>query len=523
MRGWSGATLLALAGCAAPTPEPAWVGVQAAPVPLIAAPRPPTPTATSAVSLAALSVEQAVLLALQNNQDLQVRSLSPVVAGTFERLERGAFDPEVFADAQYTKERASQTARATGQRFDVSGESSTVRLGVRQRLPTGTVVEAALGHQLDVSNRTPRQQQARLELTVTQALLRGFGPAVNLAAVDQAALEGEASLFELRGFVEALLASTELAYWAYVLATEEIAVYEGSVQLARQEEQDILQRVEVGVLPELELAAARAEVALRAQALIDAKSRREAARLSLVRLVRPDPGGDLAALVTAVSALEGAVSPLTDVTERCALAVRYRPDLGEARVRLRQGDLQTVVTRNGLLPRLDVFVALGKTGFDSRFGDAVGALGGPTYDVRAGLSLGYFLGHRAASAADVAARASARQAARAVENMAELVQLEVRLAANEVERARAQVQASAVTRDLQAEAVVAEKERFEVGSGTALQVARAQRDLLASQIAALRAVADYRAALVRLYQAEGTLLARRGVTVADAVTAPGPG
>ncbi|MCA9556617.1 MAG: hypothetical protein KC933_41725, partial [Myxococcales bacterium] len=54
----------------------------------------------------------------------------------------------------------------------------------------------------------------------------------------------------------------------------------------------------------------------------------------------------------------------------------------------------------------------------------------------------------------------------------------------------------------------------EVGAGTALQVARAQRDLLASQIAALRSVADYRSALVRLYQAEGTLLARRGITVA---------
>lgn len=504
----------ALAGCAAPLPAPDLVQARAAPVPLVEVTPTPAPTATVAVSLAALTVEQAVLLSLSNNRDLQVRSLTPVVAGTFQRIERGAFDPEVFADAVYDRERASQVARATGQRFDVSGESSSIRLGVRERLPTGTEVEAALAHTLDVSNRTPRQQQARLELTVTQALLRGLGPAVNLAAVRQAALEEEAGLYELRAFVEALIANTELAYWAYVLATEEISVYVGSVELARQEEQDILQRVDVGLLPELELAAARAEVALRAQALIDARSRREAARLSLVRLVRPDPGGALSNPVTAVSALEASTEPLDDVDERCQLGVLYRPDLAEARIRLRQGSLQTVVTRNGLLPRLDVFVALGKTGFDSRFGDAVGALGGPTYDVRAGLSLGYFLGHRAAAAADVAARASVRQAARAVENMAELVELEVRLAANEVERARAQVKASATTRDLQAEAVVAEKERFEVGAGTALQVARAQRDLLASQIAALRAVADHRSALVRLYQAEGTLLARRGITVA---------
>ena len=43
-----------------------------------------------------LSVEQAVMLAMETNRDLQVRRLGPVVAGTFEDIERGEYDPELF-------------------------------------------------------------------------------------------------------------------------------------------------------------------------------------------------------------------------------------------------------------------------------------------------------------------------------------------------------------------------------------------------------------------------------------------
>ena len=45
-----------------------------------------------------LSVEQALVLALRNNRDLLVQQLNPVIAGTFEQIERGKYYPEVFAE-----------------------------------------------------------------------------------------------------------------------------------------------------------------------------------------------------------------------------------------------------------------------------------------------------------------------------------------------------------------------------------------------------------------------------------------
>ncbi len=59
----------------------------------------------------------------------------------------------------------------------------------------------------------------------------------------------------------------------------------------------------------------------------------------------------------------------------------------------------------------------------------------------------------------------------------------------------------------------AEKERFDVGASTALDVALAQRDFLRSQINEIESIVNYRIALVKLYLAEGSLLDRRGITI----------
>ncbi len=52
-----------------------------------------------------------------------------------------------------------------------------------------------------------------------------------------------------------------------------------------------------------------------------------------------------------------------------------RPDLNQARLLIRRGELDVVRTRNGLLPRLDAFITYGKTGYARTFSDATGRAG----------------------------------------------------------------------------------------------------------------------------------------------------
>ncbi len=460
-----------------------------------------------------LSIEEAVVLALRNNRDLRVQQLTPVIVGTFEQIERGAFDPEVFAELAYGESTASEIDRGTGQQFSVDDNESSAIAGVRQRLPWGTEIELSIGQNRDNSNRAPEQQDARIGLTVTQQLLRGAGPAVNLARLEQAKLDTLATLYELRGFAEALLAEVETTYWGYVLEAERIAVFEQSLEVAQTQLEVIEKRVNVGALARTELAAPRAEVARREQALIDARSSLVAQRLRLLRLIDATPQDGLTRDIRVTTPPQFDPQPLAGLDEHILLARSARSDLSEARLRHEQDRLETIVTRNGVLPRLEVFAALGKTGYSDTFAGSFRELYDDTYDLTAGVRLSQFLDNDAADARNQAAYATRRQSAAAIHNLEQLVELDVRLAANELERARRQITATATTRSLQEEAVRAEQERFEVGASTTLQVAQAQRDLLETQLAEVEAVVAYRLALINLYLAEGSLLDRRGFVI----------
>lgn len=462
----------------------------------------------------ALSVEQAVLFALQQNRDLAVARFDPVITGAFEQIERGLFDPEAFAGASFAREESVETARATGGQFGVRGEDVALDAGVRQFFPTGTDVEVGVSQGRTSSNRAPEQQSLRGGITITQALLRGFGPAVNLASVRQAELETDISRSELRGFVESLLAETEVAYWRYLLAGRTIAIFERSLQVARQQSDQVSQRIEVGMLPRTEVAAARSEVALREQALIDARSELEAARLQLLRQMGA-PMFQTAPAFEPVSEPGTDGESLDDPAARLAIARRLRPELTEARLRLDQNRLETVRTRNGLLPRLDFFIALGKSGYADTFAGSFRDIDEGNYDVTLGASISQYIGRTTARGLHQAAVATRQQSAAALGNLEQLIDLDVHLAINDARRARDQIAATAVSRQLQEETARAEQERFDVGASTALLVAQAQRDLLAAQIAEVEALTNYRISLVRLYQAEGSLLERRGISIPD--------
>jgi outer membrane protein TolC len=478
-------------------PEPQW--------------RETTPLPLAEGGSIALSLEQAVFFSLQRNRELQVERYTPLITGTFEQIERGVFDAEFFSEIRYSEETASETSRSTEERFNSEGDDVEAVAGLRQQFPSGTDLEASAGYRRSTSNRTPEQQEIRLGLSVTQSLLRGFGAAVNLAAVRQTQLETQASLYEFRGFVEALLSEVEIAYWRYVLAAEGLTIFEQSLTIAEKQLSEVESQIEVGVIPRNSAAAARAEVARREQALLEGRSRHIERRLRLLRLLNVTDNKHFQLLVVPTSQPRMETPPLDDLDERLELALLLRPDLNEARLRQKRQSLEVVRTRNGLLPKLELFIDLGKTGYAESFSTAWSNIDEDNYDLLTGIEFSSYLGNRTAEARHLAARASRDQAGAAVENLKNMVQLDVRLAANETERTRQQIAASAVTREMEEQTLEAEQERFSVGDTTSLLVAQAQRDLLVSRLAEIEAIVEYRIALVNLFLAEGSLLERRGI------------
>jgi len=268
----------------------------------------------------------------------------------------------------------------------------------------------------------------------------------------------------------------------------------------------------VGKLAEAEMAAVQAEVALQRQGLIDARSSMESFRLRLLRLLNL-PGNNL--WNREIILLHGPTLPevnLGDVETHVSLALRMRPDLNQARLGIQQGDLEIARTKNGLLPVMELFVRLGKTGYAGSFSDSITDITGDNYDVSGGISFQYPFRNRVAKARQERALLRQDQAEKALDNLEQLAEVDVRGAYIEVNRAKEQIDASAATRKFQEEKLRIETEKFRVGRSTSFLVAQAQRDLLVSKINEVQAVANYLKALIGLYRQEGSLLERRGIS-----------
>ena len=459
-----------------------------------------------------VTVQGAILSALFHNRDLRVEILAPAITRTGESTERAAFDPVVGGTVSYERER-DRTAAANQGRFTAG---TTAEVFVEESLPTGTTIraEGSAGSEHSTAY-ADNFATARAGVTVTQALLRGLPIQANLARLHQARIETRISGYELRAFVETLVAEVEKNYWDYALSESQAAIVEESIRVAQQQLSETNERVKVGKISEAELAAAQAEVARRREELIDANSTRDKARLALLRLMNPPGSGLWERKVSLVDRLALPAERLDPVESHVKVALRMRPDLNQARLGVRQGNLELVRTKNGLLPKLDFFLTLGATGYAQSFGRAAQKVGGHHYDIAGGLTLEYPLSNRDARATHRRAVLNRRQLLRAVANLSQLVELDVRTGYIEVIRTREQVTATAATRRLREESLRAETEKFKVGKSTSFLVAQAQRDLLAGRLNEVEAVVGRLKALVELYRLEGSLLERR------ALAAPG--
>jgi outer membrane protein TolC len=448
-----------------------------------------------------IGLRDAVFMALERNPTVTIQRRTPDIAGTFASEERAGFDPTINVSGSRSRTKAQ---------LELTDRSS-LDLEVSTLLPTGTTISADAAMDGSVSNLYTDQYSGRMGVTITQALLQGFGVGPNLARLRKARIDIEISEAELKGVAEQLVADVERAYWELYLAAEEIHIQRRSLELANQQLEESLERVAVGKLPELELAAVRAEGSARQGGLIDAQSRYEQARLRFLFLLNPPDDLVWALVPMPVDQPIVAADSLDDVSVHEQLGVKYRPDLEQARLSLRKGRLELARTRNGLLPALDGFIRLGRTSYAQSFREATPEFDSPFYDVSGGLAFALPVPNRKARAQAMRAKWSREQLEWSLSNMTRLVQRDVRSAYIEVLRSRQQIEATRVTRELQESKLEAELEKFRVGKSTNFLVLQAQRDLTASHLDEARAQVFYLNALTNLYLMEGTLLDRRGI------------
>jgi outer membrane protein len=459
-----------------------------------------------------ITMEDAIVLALKNNRSLRIERLNPSIQQTFEDEVRAAFDPTFNGEADFSREKEQERAKNSPAVSDNTSNESNLAVGVSQFFSTGTDVNVDLSTKRDWSDDYRDQHASRVGLSVTQALLRGRGTDVNLADLRQAQLDTRASQYELHGFVEALVSQVKQAYWDYALAQRRIEIFQESLNLADQQLRETEEMIKVGKLAETEVTAAQAEIALRRRDLIDARSSLETTRLRLLRLLNLPGTEPLKLEVTLLSYPEIPKVKLDPVEAHVESALRLRSDLNQAQLGIQRNELDIVKTKNGLLPKMDFFITLGKTGYADSFSNSLSHVTEDYYDISSGIRFEYPFRNRESEARYRRSLIRRDQADNAMENLAQLVELDVRSAFIEVERAQEQISATAVSRGLQEEKLRIETEKFRVGRSTMFLVAQAQRDLVFSRIAEVEAVINYLKALIDFYRLEGTLLTRHNIS-----------
>jgi outer membrane protein TolC len=458
-----------------------------------------------------LTLEGSVRSALEANRSLVVERIGVDIAATAGDDALAPFD--LVADASLTAAAGAQSAGDgdTSRQKELRGA-----LTLGKYHPSGMQTDAALTTTVDDSSQL---EVTRVGVEITQPLGRGASREVNTIAVHQASIDLDLTRYELRGFIENIVEQVETAYWDHLLARRSQGIYETSLELARRQVTETEQRIRLGSLAAIELPAARAEEALRQQSLTDARSSVETTRLRLLRLVNP-PGG-LGRPVEIPEAPLPPVAPIPSVDELIQEALSHRPDMNQARLQVARGELEVRRTRDGLLPKLDFFVSLGKSGREDTIAETLD-LDGPDYDASAGLRWSYAQGERAANAAARRADLSERQSREALANLAQSIELEVRTALVECNRLAARIGSTASTRALLAEKALGEEQKFKVGRSTSFSVAQAQRDLLQGELDEVKASVSYLSSVTGLYRLTGMLLRMRGIEAPGAEAAPAP-
>ena len=468
-----------------------------------------------------LTLQEATTRALERNLELAVERLNPQTFDLSLARLRAAYRPTATTTFGQRSQVQAPTSTLNGGTV-VDNDTTTYNAGFIQNVPWfgGNMALLFNNNKQVTSNLFANYNPAfnsNFNATYTQPLLRGFLIDTNRQQLRVTAISREISEIQLRGTIATTLASVRNTYWELLYALEALQVARGSLALAEKLVEDNRTRVEIGTMAPLDVVQAAAEAATRRQTVAQAEATWRTTELALKRLIVNGTDDPLwRASLNPADRPVFAPEPL-DVEGAVRKALENRTDLEQARQQIQSNDISMRLMRNLTLPALDMTAAYGAQGLGGtqyrRQGSGVtsvivGTLPGgyvdafrtltardfPTWNFQ--LNLTYPVGASAAEANYARARVQLSQSTAQMRAMELQVATDVTNAALQVENGLRRYEAASAARSLAQTRLEAEQSRFDVGLSTNFFVVQAQRDLATSQNSELRALLDYRRALV---------------------------
>ncbi len=287
--------------------------------------------------------------------------VDPAIQRTFLAEEAAAFDWRSFMEQRYdnTNDPVGNDLTTGNANTRFIQEEWLGRSGLRRRNRVGGEFEISqrFGY-LDNNSRflnPPQQGNSRLELNYTQPLLNGAGRAVNESLIVLADVNFHAAGDEFVAQLQDHLLQVTETYWELYRARAEFFQRQRLLQSAKMILANLAGRTEVDVL-DRQVLRAKSAVANRQSEIVRAKTSIRNAE-SRLRLLVNDPALLQSSWLemTPVDVPMVGDLPMT-AADGIATALANRPDISQAIRELRASSVKLGVSRNQLLPQLDLLL-----------------------------------------------------------------------------------------------------------------------------------------------------------------------
>jgi outer membrane protein TolC len=484
-----------------------------------------------------LGLEDAILLTLENNTDINVDHLQYDLSRFALQRAYGTFDPSISAGFAPTRSVSPSTSSLAGA-STLSSLSQTSNVNYTEEFQTGTLFGAGLTTTRSTSNSSFSIVNpsffSGLTFSVGQPLWRKGGLFANRAPVIIAQRGIRQSQATFQAQVSDVVARAINQYWDVVEARKSLEVIRKSVELADTSYKRDKRALELGALPPLEIYRSESQVAQRKIALIQVEYNLKRVEENLRQTIGADLDPRIGALdldLTENTESNGNLATV-DLQDILNQALKNRAEIEAQRQQLAIDDANVRVANNNLKPDLNLSAnytsnGLGGISFansaagpvvvsNGGFGDSLSQLGGfnfPTYGMS--LQLRLPIRNRAAAADLGSALVSKKNSLYKMRSLEQSISTEVKNAVHDLEQSELVITAAQASRDLAAKTLGAEERKYQLGAGTIFFVLDAQNQLSAAELALVQSQIAYQRALTEVDHASGSLLAKHKMSVAS--------
>ena len=474
-----------------------------------------------------LSITDAVQLALEQNADLEVVRLTPLLQDLGVAQAQSAWAPTFTSLFQGDNRDNPVNSFLSGGQDKIENNQTTFNVGLGSALPWyGSNYRVGWDNSRATTNNQfanfSPQTGSTFTLNFTQPLLRNFKIDSNRQQLQVSRKNREISDVQVREAVAGTTRSVKNAYWDLVFALNSLDVQRQSLDLAQRSLKENRARVEIGTMAPIDIVQAEAEVAQREEAAIVAEAAIARAEDQLRALIYGEHAADQwnARVVPTDAA---AFTPVTvDLQAAVQAALDARTDIVQAQKTIEANDISIRLLRNQILPDLNASVDYGGTGIGgSQFvrgpgfpGEIIGSATRPYSEVLKdllknnfpswtfALQPSYPLGTSGADVSLARARLQNQQSLKQLNSSKIRVATEVRETARTVTTNAKRVEATRSSRALAEKRLEAEEKKFQAGMTTNFFVLQAQRDLNQARNNELQALIDYLKSVVNYETAQ---------------------